>query len=101
MNASCEGTVLAHGLHQRESKLPMIKYLNSRDCPNCHSTVTIMRLRYSSQLSTINGVCGNCDYSIKWLILDGNNAKPRTIKPTSAARIVGSGSDNEREVLRS
>jgi hypothetical protein len=59
-----------------------------------------MHLRYGSQLSTINGVCGNCDYSIKWLILQGNVSKRVKLNlnnPTIAERVL----DNEREVLRS
>ena len=81
----------------------MIKYLNSRDCPHCRSAVTIMHLRYSSQLSTINGVCGQCNYSIKWLIIEGNAPRRATINPNPrlAAQALENDSDNQREVLRS
>jgi hypothetical protein len=50
----------------------MIKYLNSRECPDCGSTVRIMLLKYNPKISTINGICRACDYSIKWQIIEGN-----------------------------
>ena len=28
-----------------------------------------MLLRFSSQISTVNGICGRCDHSIKWFII--------------------------------
>jgi hypothetical protein len=31
-----------------------------------------MLLRISSQISTVNGICGSCDHSMKWLIIRGN-----------------------------
>jgi hypothetical protein len=50
----------------------MLKYLDSRACPKCHSSVTVMLLRFGLNMSTINGVCGSCDYAMKWLIVRGN-----------------------------
>jgi len=49
----------------------MIKYLKNRECPKCRSSVIVMLVRFSSQMSTINGICGSCDHSIKWLIIRG------------------------------
>jgi hypothetical protein len=34
--------------------------------------MTLMFLRYGSTMSAINGVCHSCDYSMKWLIIQGN-----------------------------
>ena len=34
--------------------------------------MTLMLLRYDSTMSAISGVCHGCDYSMKWLILQGN-----------------------------
>jgi hypothetical protein len=66
----------------------MIKYLNNRECPKCRSSVTVMLVRFSSQVSTINGICGSCDHSLKWLIIRGNattakqaNLRNKTIAP--------------------
>ena len=72
----------------------MIRYLNSRECPNCNSTVTIMLLRYGSKLGAINGVCGGCDYSIKWLIIQGNVSTATNLNlpnPISAPRALKNG----------
>jgi len=66
----------------------MIKYLNNRECPKCRSSVIVMLLRFSSQISTVNGICGSCDHSMKWLIIRGNataakkvNLRNETIAP--------------------
>ena len=58
----------------------MMKYLSSRSCPKCRSSVIVMLLRFSSQISTINGICGHCDYSMKWLII---RSKADTAKATN------------------
>lgn len=57
---------------QQAQDTVMIKYLNNRECPKCHSRVIVMLLRISSQISTVNGICGSCDHSMKWLIIRGN-----------------------------
>jgi hypothetical protein len=51
-----------------------IKYLNDRECPECRSRLIVMLLRFSSKISTINGICGKCDYAMKWLIIRGKTA---------------------------
>jgi hypothetical protein len=82
----------------------MIKYLNSRICPSCRSSVTTMLLRYSSKLSAISGVCSGCDYSMKWLILGGNLSMPGNMAhthPEIARRSLKTGSDKKVEVLSS
>lgn len=86
-----------------KSKLPnaMIKYLNNRECPHCGSIVRIMLLKFNPKISTINGICRRCDYSIKWQIIEGNislarNLSLRTnISPAAAKQAV-----NKLEVLR-
>lgn len=57
----------------------MIKYLNNRKCPKCRSSVIVMLLRLSSQISTLNGICGSCDHSIKWFIIRGNATADQNI----------------------
>ena len=84
--------------------LPMIKYLNSRNCPSCRSTVTTMMVRYNSRLTAVNGVCSRCDYSMKWLVLGGNLSKPASLNLTNrsiAKRSVNSGPTKNLEVLSS
>jgi hypothetical protein len=52
----------------------MIKYLNSRKCPKCRSSVIIMLLRYSEKIRTITGICDRCDYAMKWQLIYGNGS---------------------------
>jgi len=73
-------STLAYGLHTDEKlsySRPMIKYLNSRECPRCSSTVRIMLLKFNPKISTINGICRRCDYSIKWQIIEGSVSTAR------------------------
>jgi hypothetical protein len=56
----------------------MIKYLKSRQCPRCRSIVTLMMLRFVPGLTTINGVCGGCQYSIRWQSLSGRKGLRRS-----------------------
>ena len=49
-----------------------IKYLRGRQCPKCRCRMILMLLKYSSKMSTINGVCRRCEYSMKWLMFQGN-----------------------------
>ena len=52
----------------------MIKYLNSRKCPKCRSSIIIMLLRYSAKIRTITGICDRCDYAMKWQLIHGNGS---------------------------
>ena len=73
-------SALAYGLHTDEKpshSRPMIKYLNSRECPRCSSTIRIMLLKFNPKISTINGICRRCDYSIKWQIIEGSVSTAR------------------------
>ena len=73
-------SALAYGLQTDEKpshSRPMIKYLNSRECPRCSSTVRIMLLKFNPKISTINGICRQCDYSIKWQIIEGSVSTAR------------------------
>ena len=63
-----------------------------------------MLLRYSSRLSAINGVCSRCNYSMKWLILQGNTSKRASMKlanPNMSRRSLKSGSVKNLEVISS
>ena len=82
----------------------MIKYLSTRNCPSCRSTVTTMMVRYSSRLSAVNAVCSRCDYSMKWLVLPGNLSNPARVNlanPSIATRNLKSGPNKNLEVLSS
>ena len=74
----------------------MIKYLNNRECPKCRSSVIVMLLKITSQISTINGICDNCDHSIKWLVIRGNapavnnDSRSETAAPDNLAEPAGS-----------
>lgn len=47
-----------------------------------------MLLRYSSKMSAINGICRSCDYSMKWLVLQGSPSTSKSLSvgnPTVAS----------------
>jgi len=63
--------VLAHGLLQTSSLLPMIKYLAKRRCPKCSYSFIVMLLEHGRRMQTVNGFCGHCDHSIMWQLIRG------------------------------
>lgn len=80
----------------------MIKYLNNRECPHCAATVRIMLLKFNPKISTINGICRRCDYSIKWQIIEGNLSAARNLNlRTNILTRYAKQAVNKLEVLRS
>jgi hypothetical protein len=62
-----------------------------------------MLLRFSAIISTVNGICGSCDYTIKWQIIRCRIAQANAGNSdrSAAQRFLAQTTEDGLEVLRS